>query len=317
MAKKKGGLSRRQLQQMNKYTRLRRIYSGSKLLPGIYTYMSPEELEMKKIELQLQTGMPIVVRGVAGKKGAQKQKLQSRILRLGQKNSFIMATKAVEASTERVIGDLGVKILDVSAKPESVHTLGKMIAAKAIIMASTDGPKGRIGVGGVLASIGRKSIDVSVSPTGEISGPVTIGSVKKGSGPSLPRGGGGYFPSAPDGGSSGKVVAPVEGPSSKETKRKKDIEVGKTTIVKDEHGVTHIHIHSLNVYITADLVQQLNVNPQLVQNVLSQELTSLGEIVEKKALTQTETTSEEAANDEAEENAEEVEKKKKAKKDKK
>ena len=65
-------------------------------------------------------------------------------------------------------------------------------------------------------------------------------------------------------------------------RKKEEIEIGDTTIVKDGYGTTHIHIHNLNINITADVVQQLNVNPNLVRNLLASKLVGLSERVQNQ-----------------------------------
>lgn len=92
------------------------------------------------------------------------------------------------------------------------------------------------------------------------------------------------------------------------------LDVGETVIIKDEHGVTHFHIQTLNVYITADLVQQLNVNPQTVQNILASKLKGLSEAVENGKQSQLEDKEKKA---EKEIDEEEDDDKKKTKKKKK
>lgn len=288
MAKKKRGyeLSRKKLQQLTRLARITKAkptYGVRVLVPD--NLMQEVSDGIIKVEIKpAQSGF--VVKGPVRK--LQKVKLGPKIL---GNPAHIIAATAVEASSKSVLGDLGIKILDVSAKPESIHTLGSLIAAKAIVMATTMGPKGRVGgIGGVLASIGRSSVDVAVSPEGEVS--ASVGGPDRNVGGTSRRSAGRYhthvFPSALDGGGACKDPAGgvVSVPTKKEKKprKKQDIEVGETTVIRDKQGVTHIHIHSLNVYITADLVQQLNVNPQLVQNVLAEKLTGITAQVEQNAL---------------------------------
>ena len=314
--KKKGyGLSRKQIQKLTRLTRLTKAkptYGVRLLVPDS---LDPKPKDVIKVEIKpTQSGCFVV----GPSKKLQRVKLGSRVV---GNPAHIIAATAVEASSKSVLGDLGIKILDVSAKPESVHTLGSLIAAKAIVMATTMGPKGRVGgAGGVLASIGRSSIDVAVSPDGEISTSV-VGPARK-IGGNVSKPGVRYhthvFPSAPDGGG-GSCKDPagqaVSTPTTKEKKprKKKDIEVGETTVIKDKNGITHIHIHSLNLYITADLVQQLNVNPQLVQNVLAEKLTGFAGQVEQKALASGQQNIKTSEKDEEEDDDKKKTKKKKKK----
>lgn len=309
MAKKKGGFGRKQIQKLSRWVKIRRIASGSKFLPDLYMYGLPDDPAIKADEemaLIKAAPKPTVLIG-RYKPGLLTERYKAKT-QLGNGTIQVIVSKAVEASSKTVIDDLGVKLLDVSAKPESVHTLGTMIAAKAIVMARDSMP-GSVS-GGVLSSIGRSSIDLSVSPEGVVTASIGHPSKKGGGKP-----GAGFrtrvFPAAPNGGPDGIVVTPGEEVSvpKKTTRKKKDIEVGETTVIKDEHGVTHIHIHSLNLYITAELVQQLNVNPQLVQNVLADKLAELRETLQKNALPKKDT--------EEDEEDEEEKKKKKGKKTKK
>ena len=42
--------------------------------------------------------------------------------------------------------------------------------------------------------------------------------------------------------------------------------------IKTEDGVTNIYIQNLNFYVNANEVQQLNVNPQMVKNIVNEKL---------------------------------------------
>ena len=316
MAKKKGfGLSRKQLQRLGRLTKIKRSKDGLIVLPKLHTtYEATGVIKVADLIKHSEPGTIVVrIEGEGRPALIGKASLKYRI-KTAAKPERKIASLAVEASTQRVIDSLGIKILDVPHKPETVHTLGTMIAAEAITMARTMAPTGRIGGGSVLASIGRSSIDFSVGPTGVV---VASSRSSKSSGiPTVGKTGKVIFPASPDSGSSGgSGVTPVEVPSTKKkTKKGNGLDVGETVIIKDEHGVTHFHIQTLNVYITADLVQQLNVNPQTVQNILASKLKGLSETVENGKQSQLEDKEKKA---EKETDEEEDDDKKKTKKKKK
>lgn len=272
MAKKRlGGLSRRKLQKLEKLSRLSRIKqisSGSKLVPEIIVEQHPGE--PVKVVIKPVTGAEVVKGGVVIK-SLRKDIIAGRFATAERRRSI--ASVLVEASSKSVIDDLGIKILKVSAKPETVHVLGSMVAERAVGMARSMGRGG----GSILGSIGDTSVDFSIdTSSGKVSTRVTPKASRR-------------REVAASEADEASFETPVEVPEKekKEKKEKRSVSDNITTKT-DSQGIIHVHIHSLNIYISATHVDQLNTNPKLVQNLLANPVKGITGETNKKVVVEVE-----------------------------
>lgn len=275
MAKKgKAGLSRRKMIQLTKAARLksRKTYSGAdpKVLGIVQTVGSKE---VKVVEVK---GISIA----SNVRVAKKYRLVKPPALPTQKSANTIATAILQSSTLEVLRSLGIIPLkgkdkpEVTLTPELTGKVGRLVAAHTICMAgdyvaagSKDGG-GRIGAGGIIGSIGRSGVDVVISKEGEVTTKVT----RKSTTSKKKKASKDAKTSTPD---------PAEVP--KKGKKKKTAGYSVSTDVQPGGSTTIFNIH-FDIHIDANIVSQLNVNPQEVKNELAKEIPSLTDIVKKKLL---------------------------------
>lgn len=149
--------------------------------------------------------------------------------------------------------------------------------------------------GAIIRSIGRTGIEVEVSPSGKVSAKVSAktGSMRRGK----------------------KVESPASAEVAAEVSAHKDgkteIKVGHKSVIKAKDGTVSIFIDKLQIYITAEVVEEMYVNPERVYHQLNGELEEItGAIMEKPA---DEETVEDQEGEEQEVNSEDENKPKKKK----
>lgn len=273
MPRKKGyGLSRKKLQQLTKLTRLRRkagITCDPQSIFGFVQTAGRKDVEVVRIE-----GVSI-----APKVGVVRRvKLTRPVVLPTYKSASSIASVMVKASSQQVMEALGIRILEPLGKPEVLitpeiaHSVGKLVATRAVCLASeyvaagSHGGGGRVSRGGIIGAIGRSGVDVAISPEGEVSATVTSKPTKKRKAPKT------------------KKTADTSTKVPEETKKgtKSVSEDGATTVIKGADGTTIIHIH-FDIHVE-NVVHQLNVNPQEVKNYMATQITSLKEIIEQKVI---------------------------------
>lgn len=185
-----------------------------------------------------------------------------------------IALDIVELSCKDVLEEFELKHVDILVKPEIVHTVGKLVATHAISMVKDCTAAGMLDDAGcdasdIIDTIGRIGFELELSPYGELSPKVNM---------IIPPG---IFNQPIE-----KVAAcaadiedePVKGDD------KSKVEVGHKAVIKAKDGTTTIIIEKLNVYITANLVEEMYVNPERVYHQLNGELKEItGAIIEKSA----------------------------------
>ena len=247
-----GGLSSskpQKLEGLSKLSKIKQLSSGSKQMPEIIVEEKPGE--PIKVVIKPLTSARVANGGVVIK-SLHKGLITRRYVVAEQKRSI--ASLLVEASSKSVIGDLGIKILEVSKKPETVHVLGSMVAERALVMARSLGRRN----GGLQGLIGDTSVDFSInSSSGKVSTWVTPKPCDR------------REVAAAEVDDS-FIENPVEVPVNKKKEKKEKHSVADNINTKtDANGIIHVHIHSLNIYINATHVDQLNTNPELVQNLMA------------------------------------------------
>lgn len=188
-------------------------------------------------------------------------------------NSFLnkIALDIVELSCEDTLAEFEVIPIDVLVKPEIVHTVGKLVAAHAIGIVN-DCAAGNLEGAGCNASdiidlIGRVGFELELSPYGEFSSKVNMITPHRNSNRSI-----------------NKVACAADEEELAKKDCKNKVEVGHKAVIKAEDGTTTIIIEKLNVYITANLVEEMYVNPERVYHQLNGELKEItGAIIEKPA----------------------------------
>lgn len=270
MPKKKGGFGKKKIQEMTQLTRLRRLYGIPAAEPYQIRFVPTEDAQGIK-------AVP-VYRAAIKKAVILSKKLAG--VKLGQKYAVTkpaghaIASVIVETSSREVLQGLGVSLMDVQVKPEIVHAVGKLVAARAIGMAkdymAAGSPSGggRMGAGGIIASIGRTGLEVEVGPSGKVSAKVSTKATRK--------------KLAKNAEAPARVEVPADVSVKKDDRTK--VEVGHKAVIKAKDGTTTIIIENLNVYITANLVEEMYVNPERVYHQLNGELEEItGAIMEKPA----------------------------------
>ena len=179
-------------------------------------------------------------------------KMRARRLAIAQRR---IAAIAVKVGSKTVVEALDVKLLVEAIVPECIHILGSLVAAGAIC----EGKKMLLAISrgkGFIDAVAHTPVDIAVSSTGEVT--THVGrrvTLRKMS------------------------CSTVDGGDDDDTY----IEIGNQVSVEKVEGTTIFHFDNLNIYITAQFVHQLNVNPQQVINDLQGELSSLAEAVKQKA----------------------------------
>ena len=72
---------------------------------------------------------------VAGKKSAYRARLYKKFSSMPAPHVRTIASRLVEASTQEVIAGLGIEILNISSDTELIHTVGRLVAKRAVSMA--------------------------------------------------------------------------------------------------------------------------------------------------------------------------------------
>lgn len=250
----KTGLSRRQQAHwLSKMRRLRRLY-------GITSEPSPSHIAF--VATDDGKGIKVVpVYGAVEKKTPAPVRIVRKVrtpkysVPVVKKPTFAtIAAELVRASSREVLASLGGKLLDVSVQPEIVHTVGRMIADRAVVMAKEyvvagiSGGGGRINAGGIIDSIGHTGLDLEISPSGKVSATVSTKTTRKKTSKKSKKASG------------SEVTSSAEVPSKggEDTK----VEVGHKSVVKRKDGSVSISIQQLNVYITVIHADDMIVSQQ-------------------------------------------------------
>lgn len=240
MPKKKGGLSRRKLQQLTRLARIRldkvEPIGSDRVTKIVKKYCTVKSLAVPTVK-------PVKY----------------------------IAIDMVKASTHEVIGTLGITPLEIVAKPEVliapevVHSVGRLVTTRAITMAheyvvagSADGG-GHMGAGGIIGAMSGSGVDVKVSSTGEVSATVTRKSTKKSSTGKSAK--------------TGKVTTT--------TTKKTSAGNVPAAVIKDKNGTINVFFQ-IDIKIDANIVHQMNVNPQEVKNAFVSDSVSLKDLIQKK-----------------------------------
>ena len=275
MAKKKGGFSRRKLQQLLKLSRLRAKTGFTERPSGLIAIIQGEgnHDEVKMVEVNGLGEAPTF-------KVVKQFKVAKPFTATSYRATHSMASLLVRRSTQEVMDALGIIPLKTIEKPEVfitpdvVHSVRRLVTTRAISMASEymaagspagGGSRGGgIGPGGIIGTIGRSGVDVEISQSGEVSTKVTPKPARKRKSKKV---------DAP------AEIEPTEVPSTKKTQPAK--EEGLTSVIKDKNGTIIVHIH-FDIHIDANFVNNLNVNPQEVNSYMASEITSLKGLIAKK-----------------------------------
>lgn len=307
-AKKKGGFSRKQLQQLLKQSRLRAKTGITERTSGLIAIIQGEGNydEVKMVEVK---GI-----GEAPTFKVVKQLKMAKPFTAASYATHTMASVLVRRSTQEIMDALGIIPLKTIEKPEVfitpdiVHSVRRLVTTRAISMASEyiaagspggGGSRGGgIGPGGILGTIGSSGVDVEICQSGKVSTKVTPKPARKRKAKKV---------------NTPAEAVPTEVPSTKETQPAK--EDGFTSVVKDKNGTIIVHIH-FDIHIDANFVNNLNVNPQEVNSYMASEITSLKGLIAKK-IEEAKVVDEVTPSDSDKEDDEEEKKKKKGKKTKK
>lgn len=275
MPKKKGGMSRKKLQQLTKLTRLRRKTGISGLPSELYGFVHTEgSREVKLIKVEgIHTDRVVKV--------VRKYKSVKPFTLPAYKPAKTLATAMVQSSTQEVMRALGIIPLEkvvaqpeVIITPEVIHSVGRLVATRAVTMAgeyvaaSSSGGGGKIGVGGIIGAIGRSGVDVEISSSGEVSATVTPSTTKKRKSKKTTQ------PDKTATGTTTKVSKPEKEKSSSTNNEP-------TVVIKDKNGTINIFFH-IEINIDANVVHQMNVNSQGVKTDLLSDTITLKDLIQKK-----------------------------------
>lgn len=220
--------------------------------------------------------------GIAGltKRARRKRYLQlvKRYVSPIETPKHTIASIITEATRQSFIEGLGIKMLNVKANPEIAHAMGSLVAARAICMAREIGASGSIAGGGadVIGAIGRASIDLEISASGTVTTKVSAKPTKKRKSRKKKAGTASSSEQTSASQSESEVVAAAPASHGDDDENETvTTTANKHVVIRDQNGVTHIHIDKLQFFITAQFVDQLNVNPQQVINQLQTQFTGL------------------------------------------
>lgn len=272
MPRKKRGLSRRKLQQLTKLTRLRRKIGVPAGSAGAYAIIQKEgsrDVEVIKVET---VGLNRVTKIVKKYKT-----VKPFVVRTYQNSKPVksIATAMVKTSTQEVMRTLGIIPLEVVAKPEVlitpevIHSVGRLVTKRAISMAheyvaaGSPGGGGHMGAGGIIGAMSGSGVDVEISSTGEVSATVTRKTTKKSS--------------------TGKAAK--TGKTTTTTTKKKGAKADSaevpTKFIKGKNGTINVFFH-IDINIDANIVHQMNVNPQEVKTTLASDAVTLKDLIQNK-----------------------------------
>ena len=181
---------------------------------------------------------------------------------------YKIAFDIVELSCKDVLAEYGVNRIDVLVKPEIVHAVGKLIAAHAIDMVKECTAAGNLEGAGcdassIIDTIGRIGFELEFSPYGELSFKVNTITTRRIFNQSI---------------ANVACAAEIEDEPTKKDD-KSEIEVGHKAVIKTKDGTTTIIIEKLNVYITANLVEEMYINPERVYHQLNGELKEITDAI--------------------------------------
>lgn len=194
--------------------------------------------------------------------------LAIRVMKTPSEKVDTIAFMLVGDSCRAVLGKMGPHLLEVSAHPELTHTVGKLVAKRAVRMAKDYVAMGsprrghlrRLSVNNIINSIGQMGIEVEISSTGEISTTVDFPTTRyrqnrteKAAAEAIDT----------DLESVEEVVAPAGSDDSNDD-TSTQIEVGHKEVFKRKDGTTTIIIESLNVYMTILNVEDMVVDAKQV-----------------------------------------------------
>ena len=281
-SKKKAGFSRKQLQQIARRARLLRKYDIAEKSSGVVSF----------VETEGGIVVPVIkVEGVGGLAKTDKRErhfqLVKRYVSPIEKPKHTIASIITEATRQSVIEGLGIKMLDVKAKPEIAHAMGSLVAARAICMAREIGATGRIAGGGsdVIGAIGRASLDLEINASGTVTTKVSAKPTTKRKSRKKKAGTASTSEQTSASQSETEVVAaPAGGGGGDDNNGTVTTTANQHIVIRDQNGVTHIHIAKLQIFITNQLVGQLNVNPLQVINQLQTQFTGLKDAIEANAV---------------------------------
>lgn len=273
--KKKAGLSQSQLQHIAKRARLLRKYGIAENSSGVVSFVETEG------------GIVVPVIKEDGFVGPAKTDRRVRHFQLVRryvspigKPKHTIASIITEATRQSVIERLGIKMLDVKAKPEIAHAMGSLVAARAICMARAYGAAGSISGGGadVIGAIGRASLDLEISASGAVTTKVSAKPTTKRKSRKKKKDATSSSSEQTSASQSETEVAAAPasgGGGDDDNNGTVTTTANQHIVIRDQNGVTHIHIDKLQFFITAKIVDQLIVNPQQVINQLQSQFTGL------------------------------------------
>lgn len=289
-AKRRSGLSRKDRQKLLRLTRYPRSFNSLKE-QSVISYD------------EARGGIVIRVRTIDDNQAPrwtdrrlQRMKTGKQGVLFPDSHTSIIASHLVKSSSRSVLSGLAIKLLEAPQDIELVHTVGRLVASRAVSMAREYaltrgvGRSGRLGVKGIIDSIGSTGLDMEISPSGKVSAVVTSkASSSKGRKSSKSRKGksktssAGSRPATSDSSVDSTVGAsPAQRPRTDDDDAK--IEVGHKQVIKHSDGSTTIHIDQLSVYITVVQNDTMIVSPKVVNyDVAKHEPQLLSAISRKKA----------------------------------
>lgn len=184
-----------------------------------------------------------------------------RMMNTSNRLADYYARTIVENSCQQVISALGEKMLAVAASKETVELLGQLVAHKAYEAAQNALAGDVVQCKGLKQAFGRLSVTFTINKAGETKVSVKKKRSKKKKTATVPE----------------KKKVERDSDGSNAVAADDDVEIDNATVITTRDG-TKIVINNLNIYINVDNVQQLNVNPQVVQNILEDKL---NKIIEK------------------------------------
>lgn len=207
----------------------------------------PPELMSDKVEVSPSLGTK-TIRRQGNKYDAS---IKARIERLKPKrklheektsNAKIVVAVALKGGSKAHIEPLVKKLMSVSIRPKSVHLLGMLVAASAISYGK--GLPEAIAMGdGFLDSIANTPFDFEVNSSGQYSTHVGPGRRTRG--------------------------------GHREQSRGVKIEVGDNVSVSKGDGKTVFHFDNLNIYFTAQFINEVNIDTKRVIDFLSDQVDEL------------------------------------------
>lgn len=253
---KRPGLSCREMQILLEMTRYRQMLRRLQGTPRNTVYGSATERAAKIVDDQQKRS---VVVKVYTKEDTKRFKDRRRAF--GASQSEILASRLVENSSRSVLQGLGIKLFEMPSDLELAHTVGRLVADRAVNMATglaailgPGGRGGRMGAGGLIDSIGSTGLEVEISPTGAVSALVTPKSPARKSRKSKPTKAASEADPA--------TCTPLKQPPTKN--QEEEIKVGHKSVVKHSNGNTTIIIRELNVYIKVVQNDTMIISPKTV-----------------------------------------------------